>query len=59
MKKAHNNQKNMNRSSCSTNEKVECKNRRFDSRISQGDIKEVKQGDMKEVNQGDVRDISS
>ncbi|HHU18178.1 MAG TPA: hypothetical protein GXZ70_08240 [Clostridiales bacterium] len=59
MKKAQNNRNNMNSSSCSTKDKVECNDKRFDYRINQGDMKEVNQGDIKEVNQGDIRDINS
>ena len=51
MKKAQNQ---MNNSTCSLNEKVGCNaeynHKRFDSGMSQGDMKELSHGDIKDVN---------
>jgi len=44
----------MNNSRCSTNENigcnVECNQKRFDSRMSQGDMRELNQSDVRNVN---------
>ncbi|MDD4564751.1 MAG: hypothetical protein PHE79_04665 [Eubacteriales bacterium] len=53
MKKTKNN---MNNSTCNTNEKVESNNKRFDSRMSQGDMKEVNQGDIRSINNSRIKE---
>ena len=46
----------MNNSTCNTNEKVESNNKRFDSRMSQGDMKEVNQGDIRSINNSRIKE---